>query len=210
MWVPHPLLLLGLLLLRLVEWRPVCSSWTMDHGLWTMDHGPSASCIIQQNSEWLFFMGLFISFDHLFQVAFVATLRSPALLFHYFYTVSSCLRSKWFWPTVTQKSSNGPGPHGHISIEPKTLYHIPYHPHSIPPLHRESPEYESSYPFGQPHMDWRRPLFFFFFVQESSQGLSVCFQRIISFYFMLSPEEVTTKKRGKINFICFSPPVAIE
>jgi len=27
---------------------------------------------------------------------------------------------------------------------------------------------------------------------------------------MLSPEEVTTKKRGKINFICFSPPVAIE
>lgn len=31
--------------------------------------GTASSCIIQQNSEWLFFMGLFISFDHLFQVA---------------------------------------------------------------------------------------------------------------------------------------------
>lgn len=38
-------------------WRPVASQGC----------GP-VSCIIQQNSEWLFFMGLFISFDHLFQV----------------------------------------------------------------------------------------------------------------------------------------------
>lgn len=69
--------------------------------------GTASSCIIQQNSEWLFFMGLFISFDHLFQVALSLCLPPPSLSlslfrllhfcsFHYFYTVSSCLRSKWF------------------------------------------------------------------------------------------------------------------
>lgn len=69
--------------------------------------GTASSCIIQQNSEWLFFMGLFISFDHLFQVALslsASLLPFPLSLFrlllfcsfHYFYTVSSCLRSKWF------------------------------------------------------------------------------------------------------------------
>jgi len=95
-----------------------------------------------------------------------------------------------------------------LSQKRYTIYHtipIPFH-HSI--ANRRN----TNHPILLGNHTWigAAHFFFFFLVEESSQGLSVCFQRIISFYFMLSPEEVTTKKRGKINFICFSPPAAIE
>lgn len=96
-----------------------------------------------------------------------------------------------------------------LSQKRYTIYHtipIPFH-HSI--ANRRN----TNHPILLGNHTWigaAHFFFFFFLVEESSQGLSACFQRIISFYFMLSPEEVTTKKRGKINFICFSPPVAIE
>lgn len=119
MWTPREVLLRRPVV-RCSRIRRCCVCALLGPGL-----GTAGSCIIQQNSEWLFFMGLFISFDHLFQVVRCApplylslSPHSLSLLllllfcsFHYFYTVSSCLRSKWFREssTVTQKSSsNGP------------------------------------------------------------------------------------------------------
>lgn len=78
--------------------------------------GTASSCIIQQNSEWLFFMGLFISFDHLFQVALSLCLPPPShyLFFVFFFFVLfiifiqfpvACARND-SESTVTQKSSS--------------------------------------------------------------------------------------------------------
>jgi len=81
--------------------------------------------------------------------------------------------------------------------EPMTMYLLSQKRYTIPNHTTPTPNTRNTnHPWATTHGLAPPP-----FLEESSQGLPVCFQRIISFYFMLSPK--SDHQKGKNKFYLF-------